>query len=84
MGLILGFLAAVLGMWGAVSVWVAEHPEQILGFVRAAYNRPWVESLGNRYRREIDFLVRRFSPEGAFGLSFTAGHWLSRGSRSCC
>lgn len=72
-GLIVGFLAAVLGTLGAVSLWVAAHPEQILGFGRAAYRQPWVEVLRNRYRREISFLVRRFSPEGAFGLSFTAG-----------
>lgn len=72
-GLILGFLAAALSILGVVSVWVSRHPEEIRALLHAAYNQPWLEPLRKRYRREIAFLVRRFRPEGAFGLSFTAG-----------
>jgi undecaprenyl-diphosphatase len=71
--LIVGFLAAVLGTIAAVAFWIGAHREDILRWARAAYSRPWIEQLRNRYRREISFLVRRFSPEGAFGLSFTIG-----------
>ena len=66
-------LAGVLITITAGSVLIAGHRNEILQFARAAYSRPWVERLRSRYQREINFLVRRFSPEGAFGLSFTLG-----------
>src|SRR5438034_5865589 len=66
-------LAGVLITITAGSVLIAGHRNEILQFARAAYSRPWVERLRSRYQREANFLIRRFSPEGAFGLSFTLG-----------
>src|SRR5438874_13053450 len=71
--IIVGLLGAVLVAIAAGSLAIAGHREEIVRLARAAYSRPWVERLRRRYQREINFLVRRFSPEGAFGLSFTIG-----------
>jgi membrane-associated phospholipid phosphatase len=71
--LIVGTLATVLAMIAAISLFIAGHRETILHFARAVSSKPWIEHLRLRYQREINFLVRRFHPEGAFGLSFTAG-----------
>jgi membrane-associated phospholipid phosphatase len=70
---IVGLFATVLVTIAAGSFWIATHREAILTFVRAAYHQPWVIRLNSRYQRQIKFLVRRFTPEGAFGLAFTAG-----------
>ena len=68
---VLGILAAVLAVIGVISAWVAAHPDEIWAWVQAARECPWLVRLQGRYRRELDFLIRRFRPEGAFGLSFT-------------
>jgi membrane-associated phospholipid phosphatase len=70
--IIVGLLAAVLVVIVAGSFTIAAHKE-ILAFAFAIWSRPVVGRLRSRYQREINFLVRRFSPEGAFGLSFTLG-----------
>jgi membrane-associated phospholipid phosphatase len=70
---IVGLFAALLVTIAAASFWIATHREAILKFVRAAYHQPWIDRLNRRYQRQIKFLVRRFSTEGAFGLAFTAG-----------
>ena len=70
---IVGLLATMLLTISAVSLSIAGHREKLLRFTRWLYCRPSVERLLYRYQNEINFLVRRFSPEGAFGLSFTLG-----------
>jgi membrane-associated phospholipid phosphatase len=71
--MIIGFLALALFIIAAGAEWIAAHHEGILRFVHAAYRQSGFERLGRRYQRQMNFLVRRFSPEGAFGLSFTLG-----------
>jgi membrane-associated phospholipid phosphatase len=70
---IVGFIAAMVVTIITMSLWIAGHRERILRFARRFYNQRSVERLRCGYQQEINFLVRRFSPEGAFGLSFTVG-----------
>lgn len=51
---------------------VAGQPERYRAFFDRQANRPWVAKTLARYRRVLDFLVGRFRPEGALGLSLTA------------
>ncbi len=71
--MIVAFLATVLVTIAAVSCLIAGHRDEMVRLARAIWNRPWIEQLRRRYQREVNFLARRFSPEGAFGLSFTLG-----------
>jgi membrane-associated phospholipid phosphatase len=71
--IIVGLFAAMLLTIAAVSLSIAGHRQRILLLARRFNSRPSIERLRRRHQREINFLVRRFSPEGAFGLSFTLG-----------
>src|SRR5271166_2197067 len=71
--LILGGLALLLAAIGAVAWWLAAHPAKVRGFIYGVRDHPTLIRAERRYRDQIEFLVRRFQPEGAFGLSFTLG-----------
>src|SRR5262245_51928594 len=71
--IIVGLFAAMLLTIVAVSLSIAGHRQEIVRIARRFNSQPSVESLRRRYQREINFLVRRFSTEEAFGLSFTLG-----------
>ncbi|MFN2606992.1 MAG: bifunctional DedA family/phosphatase PAP2 family protein [Acidimicrobiales bacterium] len=67
--LLMGLAAAAVLVLAAR--WVAHHQEQARAFGRRQLERPRVARVRERYRREIDFLVGRFRPSGALGLSLT-------------
>ena len=71
--LILAGLALLLLAIGALGWWVAGHPARAQAFLYRLRHHPRVRRAEERYREQIEFLVRRFQPEGAFGLSFTIG-----------
>ncbi len=71
--LILAALALLLVAIGALGWWVAAHPAKIQAFLYSLRHQPRVVSVEQRYRTQMEFLVQRFRPEGAFGLSFTIG-----------
>ena len=51
--------------------WVACHQDKVRAFARRQLERPRVAAVRDRYRRQLDFLVARFRPQGAMGLSLT-------------
>ncbi len=71
--LILAGLALLLMAMGALGWWVTAHPAKAQAFLYRLRRHPRAMRAEERYRTQIDFLVRRFQPEGAFGLSFTIG-----------
>jgi len=71
--LILVALAVLLVATGAAVAWVAAHPDGVRRVVHRLGEWPPLLRLRSRYHRWIVFLVRRFQPRGAYGLSFTIG-----------
>jgi hypothetical protein len=71
--LVLGGLALFLTAIGAAAWWLAAHPAKTRAFIYGVRHHPTVIRAEKRYRDQIEFLVRRFQPEGAFGLSYTLG-----------
>ena len=71
--ILVGLFAAMLLTIAAVSLSIAGHRQRLLRLANRFNSRPPIAHLRHRYQREINFLVRRFTPEGAFGLSFTLG-----------
>ena len=70
---VLVLIAAVLAPIGVLAAWVAGHPETVRAWARAVARRRWLLRLAGRYRRQLDFLVGRLRPEGAYGLTLTVG-----------
>jgi len=70
-GLLLLLLIIVVGVILAIGRWVARHPERFRSFWDRQLNRPRVARFRGRYRRQIDFLLNRFRPGTAAGLSVT-------------
>lgn len=70
-GMVLVVGAVAAGVVVLVARWAAHHQQQMRAFGRRQLARPSVARVRERYRREIDFLVRRFRPTGALGLSLT-------------
>src|SRR5439155_15652411 len=60
--------------------WVARHQQQLRAVVNRFVEQPRVAGLRRRYRRQLDFLVRRLRPEGAAGLSLTVSFLLLAGA----
>ncbi len=71
--LLLVLLAMAIIITGLSAGWIASHPEQFRSFIKRLRGRPEIMRLEARYRGWIEFLVRRFNPRGAYGLSFTIG-----------
>lgn len=70
---IVAALALCLAGFGAIVWWVAAHPQKVRTFIYGFRDHSRVVEAKQRYRGQIDFLVRRFKAEGAFGLAFTVG-----------
>ena len=68
--LLLG-LVVVVGVTVYVARRIARHPERIRAFGDGQANRRWVAFVRARYRRQLDFLVRRLRPSQILGLSLT-------------
>lgn len=70
---LLAVLAVTCALAAAAALWVAAHRAEFraaLGWLGA---RPWLVRLRSRHARMTGFLIARLRPEGAYGLSFTAG-----------
>jgi cation-transporting ATPase E len=66
-------LAIAIVIAGIGVGWIAAHPDRSRVYIRRLRARPWLIRLEQRYRGWIEFLVCRFTPRGAYGLSFTTG-----------
>jgi membrane protein DedA with SNARE-associated domain/membrane-associated phospholipid phosphatase len=71
--LILLALLTLVGGVLAAARWVARHPDQVRALLARQLQRPTVAALRRRYATQLGFLARRFSPQGALGLSLTVG-----------
>lgn len=69
--LLLLLLVVVVGVTVYVARRIARHPERIWAFADRQANRRWVAFLRARYRRQLDFLLRRLRPQETVGLSLT-------------
>jgi undecaprenyl-diphosphatase len=69
--LLLLLLVAVVWAIVWVARWVAHHPERLRAFAQRVADRPLPRAARARYRRQLDFLVRRFERGAALGLSLT-------------
>lgn len=72
-GLVLLVLLVLIGTVTAAARWITTHPERLRAAVGTVIDRPRVLRLRRRYRRELAFVARRFTPRGALGLSLTVG-----------
>lgn len=50
---------------------IARDPDRIRRFLDRQANRPWIARVRERYRRQVDFLMRRFDRRSAIGLTLT-------------
>jgi membrane-associated phospholipid phosphatase len=71
--LVLLALLVLVGGVLAVARWTARHPDQVRALLARQLDRPAVLALRRRYATQLGFLARRFSPQGALGLSLTVG-----------
>lgn len=67
--LLLAFVFVALGAY--LVRWVKNHAEQTRAFLAHQYGRSWIQRLREQYETQLRFLMRRFHPEGALGLSLT-------------
>ena len=67
---LLGLIVAIGGVVVAAR-WVAGHPDQVRSAATRQIERPWIASGVRRYRSQIDFLIDRFRPSRALGLTLT-------------
>jgi magnesium-transporting ATPase (P-type)/membrane-associated phospholipid phosphatase len=71
--LVLAVLALLVAAIGVAAWWIAAHPKKVRSLVSRLGVRPRILRYRRRFHSQVEFLVRRFQPEGAFGLSFTVG-----------
>ncbi len=78
----LGLLALIVLIGAIVLIgrWIAGHPERVRRVTDRFLDRPWVARLRARFRRPVYFLVNRFRPGGALGLSLTLALALTGGA----
>jgi undecaprenyl-diphosphatase len=69
--LLLLLLVVVVGGTVYVARRVARHPERLRAFGDRLADLRWVAAVRGRYRRQLDFALRRFQPGAALGLSLT-------------
>ncbi|MFI7542280.1 bifunctional DedA family/phosphatase PAP2 family protein [Actinoplanes sp. NPDC049599] len=72
-GVVLVVLLVLIGGVTAAARWIARHPERLRSAAGRVLDRPRVLTLRRRYRRELAFVARRFTPRGALGLWLTLG-----------
>lgn len=76
---VVGGLSLLTGIGAALvavavgAIWAAAHPARIRALLRWLAARPSLARLRSRHGQAIEFLVARLRPQGAYGLSFTAG-----------
>ena len=69
--LLLIVFACVLVVVGILISWIATHPNQVRALIMSLRRRSHVRRAERYLRHGLDFLLRRFHPVGAYGLSFT-------------
>ena len=69
---LLGLLVLIGGVLAAAR-WIARHPDRVRAVAARQLERPVLVALRRRYAIQLGFVARRFSPQGALGLSLTAG-----------
>lgn len=67
--ILVGALIAMVWLWR----WITRRELEIRGWWRRFCARPVVANLRNRFAIQIDWLERRFSPEGFLGIHLTVG-----------
>ena len=72
-GLVLVILLVLIGVVTAAARWISTHPQRLRDAIARVIDRPPVLALRQRYRRELAFIARRFTPGAALGLSLTVG-----------
>jgi membrane protein DedA with SNARE-associated domain/membrane-associated phospholipid phosphatase len=72
-GLVLLVLLVLVGGVLAAGRWIARHPDRVRAMLARQLERPAVAVLRRRYATQFGFLARRFSLQGALGLSLTVG-----------
>ncbi len=70
--LLLLLLVVVIGGTVLLARRIARNPERLQRAADRVANLSWVAAVRARYRRQLDFLIRRFRPRAALGLSLTA------------
>jgi membrane-associated phospholipid phosphatase len=71
--IVLAVLALLIAAIGVAAWWVAAQPKKVRTLVSRLGVRPRILRFRRHFHSQIEFLVSRFQPEGAFGLSFTVG-----------
>ena len=69
--LLLIILAGVLVAAGILVSWIARHPDPVRRLITGWRRRSRIRQAERYLRKGLGFLLRRFSPVGAYGLSFT-------------
>lgn len=69
--LLLLILVVLIGVTVFVARRIARNPERLRALGDGLANLAWVAAVRARFRRQLDFLIRRFQPGAALGLSLT-------------
>lgn len=69
--LLLLLLVVVVGGTVLIARRIARNPERLRRAAARVAGLSWVAAVRTRYRRQLDFLIRRFRPRAALGLSLT-------------
>ncbi|MDQ6947991.1 MAG: bifunctional DedA family/phosphatase PAP2 family protein, partial [Actinomycetota bacterium] len=78
--LLLLLLVVVVGGTVFLARRIARNPEWLRAFGDRLAALSWAAWVRARYRRQLDFLIRRFQPQAALGLSLTASLVLLAGT----
>jgi len=70
-GLLLLIVGVVVGVTVLVARRIAKDPERLRILADRLAGLAWVAAVRTRYRRQVDFLLRRLRPRAALGLSLT-------------
>jgi undecaprenyl-diphosphatase len=72
-GLVIVLAVVVAAAAYLTARWVIRNPDRVRRFLDRQTASPSIQRLLRRYERQFAFVARRARPEGAFGLSLTAG-----------
>jgi undecaprenyl-diphosphatase len=70
--LLLLIIVVVVAGVVAAARWISHHRDAVIRVWQHQIDRPLVARLRSRHRRQLDFLVARFRPSSAIGLTLTA------------
>ncbi|MCA1692670.1 MAG: DedA family protein, partial [Actinobacteria bacterium] len=70
-GLVLLVLAVMVALIAGLGRWVANHPDEVRGFVRRQGERPLPARIQKRFRAQLQFMAGRLRPGQVLGLALT-------------